>query len=163
MLASKRQCRGCKGSLPNRVKIEGRWRNIQSRKFCLECSPFQQHNTRPDGPRKQTVLDRRPLWRGYAKKANEKARRRKLELIALSGGACTRCGYKRYPGAMEFHHRDRTTKLFELTISALRYMNWNKILAEHAKCLLLCSNCHREVEAEARGDWSASDEMRYAA
>jgi len=37
-------------------------------------------------------------------------------------------------------------------------MNWNKILAEHAKCLLLCSNCHREIEAEARGDWKAPAE-----
>src|SRR5680860_75480 len=88
MLVSERHCRGCQAPLPNRVKIEGRWRNIQSRKFCLDCSPFQRHNTRPDGPRKQIVLDRRPAWRHYAKKALAKARRRKLELIELSGGAC---------------------------------------------------------------------------
>ena len=152
MLKSTRRCRKCADPIPNRVKINGLFRNIQNRKFCLKCSPFQKHNTRPDGPRKLSVVQRRERWCQYAKTALLKARQRKLELIALSGGKCTRCGYCRYAGSLEFHHRKRKTKKFELTITTLRYMNWKTILAEHAKCVLLCSNCHREVEAEARGE-----------
>lgn len=40
-----RQCRKCKKTFPVTIIIDGQIRNLGSRSFCLECSPFGQHNT----------------------------------------------------------------------------------------------------------------------
>jgi hypothetical protein len=70
-------------------------------------------------------------------------KRRKETLVKEHGGKCVICGYDRYLGAFHFHHRDRTTKEFHVNqhgpgIEAAR--------VEAKKCILLCGNCHSEVE-----------------
>lgn len=40
-------CRKCGNVIPNWVEIDGIKRNLKSRKFCLECSSFGTHNTKP--------------------------------------------------------------------------------------------------------------------
>jgi len=58
--------------------------------------------------------------------------------------ACVRCG-ESHPACLEFHHDDPSKK--ETTINAaLWQQHWGKarILAEAAKCTVLCSNCHRK-------------------
>lgn len=67
-------------------------------------------------------------------------------LLAEAGGACRLCGYGRYPGALQFHHLDPRTKGFHLAERGMtRALS---VLREEArKCLLLCANCHAEVEA----------------
>lgn len=58
-----------------------------------------------------------------------------------------KCGYKKCLRALEFHHKDAASKEFHL--SALGYTcKWERLLEEAKKCNLLCSNCHRESEAE---------------
>lgn len=74
-------------------------------------------------------------------------RRRKLKemLVAEAGGRCCVCGYNRYLGALQFHHVDRDSK--ELTISRNGVTQSIRALRREArKCILLCSNCHAEVE-----------------
>jgi hypothetical protein len=44
---------------------------------------------------------------------------------------------------MDFDHRDPRTKSFELTRVAGR-VSLAKLLAEVAKCDIVCANCHRE-------------------
>jgi 5-methylcytosine-specific restriction endonuclease McrA len=74
-------------------------------------------------------------------------RRRKVKglLVADAGGKCQLCGYDRYIGALQFHHIDPKTKRLALggggVILALETMR-----SELRKCVLLCSNCHAEVE-----------------
>jgi transcription elongation factor Elf1 len=76
-----------------------------------------------------------------------KSRRAKKErLVKLFGGECVRCGYKKYVGALDFHHIDPTQKLFALSVKGLCYA-WEVILKEAKKCQLLCKNCHAEIEA----------------
>lgn len=72
-------------------------------------------------------------------------RRLKETLVAEAGGACALCGYARCLGALQFHHVDPTTK--RMTISR-RGMTRSvaEARAEAAKCVLLCANCHAEVE-----------------
>jgi hypothetical protein len=41
-----RTCRLCGSEFPAHVVIDGRERNLQNRKFCLQCSPYGSHNTR---------------------------------------------------------------------------------------------------------------------
>lgn len=70
----------------------------------------------------------------------------KAALVAEAGGVCRLCGYDRCLRALEFHHLDPKTKSF-----GLAYQGQSRSLArarlEAAKCVLLCSNCHMEVEA----------------
>lgn len=73
-------------------------------------------------------------------------RRRKLKQMAveLKGGGCQFCGYKRYVGALDFHHINEQEKEFGLSIRGLT-RSWEKIKNELSKCVLLCANCHREI------------------
>ena len=68
----------------------------------------------------------------------------KLKAIAYLGGKCSNCGYSKFPQALEFHHKDRTTKAFGLGLPHTR--SWERTKKEVDKCTLLCANCHREVE-----------------
>jgi transposase/DNA-directed RNA polymerase subunit RPC12/RpoP len=76
-------------------------------------------------------------------------RRQKARLVADAGGRCTVCGYDRYLGALQFHHVDRETKEFSVSQRGLT-RSFARALAEARKCVLLCANCHAEVEADAR-------------
>jgi hypothetical protein len=70
----------------------------------------------------------------------------KALLVEEAGGRYSLCGYDRYAGALEFHHVDPTKK--RLTVSTnVSALAIDVVRAEAAKCLLLCSNCHAEVEA----------------
>jgi transposase-like protein len=75
-------------------------------------------------------------------------RRRRLKevLVAEAGGKCQLCGYDRYIGALQFHHRDSAAKSFGLGERGFT-RSLEAVRAEAAKCALLCSNCHAEVEA----------------
>ena len=70
-------------------------------------------------------------------------------LITMFGGQCTLCGYKDYAGALDFHHLNRNTKLFSLSVKGLCYA-WKTIVQEAKKCVLLCKNCHAEVEGRIK-------------
>ena len=61
------------------------------------------------------------------------------------GGCCQICNYNRCIGALEFHHIDPKTKEFGIYLHTRNPLGWDKIKSELAKCILLCSNCHREV------------------
>jgi transposase-like protein/DNA-directed RNA polymerase subunit RPC12/RpoP len=75
-------------------------------------------------------------------------RRRKLKeiLVADAGGRCSRCGYDRYIGALHFHHQDGRAKEFGLADRGLT-RSLDAVRVEARKCVLLCANCHSEVEA----------------
>jgi transposase-like protein len=76
------------------------------------------------------------------------ARRRvRTILIDEAGGRCLLCGYDRNPAALQFHHVDRATKEFTLRNGDTRSLA--RMRAEAAKCVLLCANCHAEVESGA--------------
>jgi transposase-like protein len=75
-------------------------------------------------------------------------RRRKVKeiLVHEAGGACRLCGYERCISALQFHHLDRAQKAF--TVSHRGHTRSIATLREEAsKCVLLCANCHAEVEA----------------
>ena len=80
------------------------------------------------------------------KVAVKKRRKKKKELaIQYKGGKCAICGYSKYNGALEFHHLE--SKDFGLGMSGLT-RSWERTKNELDKCLLVCSNCHREIHAE---------------
>lgn len=71
-------------------------------------------------------------------------RRRKAELIVLLGGQCKICGYNKSIWALDFHHREKSTKSFQ--ISRCLGRSKETLAAEAMKCDLLCRNCHAEIE-----------------
>ena len=77
---------------------------------------------------------------------NARRRRVKQILVEEAGGACQLCGYERYAGALQFHHIDPAEKTFALSSRGVA-RSLAKARAEVAKCVLLCANCHAEVEA----------------
>jgi transposase len=76
-------------------------------------------------------------------------RRVKQRLVEEAGGACEACGYDRCIGALHFHHLDPTEKIFSLSHRGVS-RSLAKARGEAAKCMLLCGNCHAEVEAGMR-------------
>lgn len=75
---------------------------------------------------------------------NDYRRRLKATVVAEAGGKCVVCGYNRSIRALHFHHRDPKTKIFQ--IGTKHCSSIAKLRKEAAKCVLVCSNCHMEIE-----------------
>lgn len=76
-------------------------------------------------------------------RARQKALKKKA--VEYKGGCCSVCGYDNYIGALEFHHVNPNEKDF--SISTVRSYSFEKVKSELDKCVLLCSNCHKETHA----------------
>jgi transposase-like protein len=95
------------------------------------------------------ILEGRGYYRCTRCRMDRVAARRgavKKILVEEAGGGCAACGYTRYVGALQFHHIDPSEKVF-----AIARRGWTRSLAkareEASKCVLLCANCHAEIEA----------------
>ena len=76
----------------------------------------------------------------------KRMRKVKEMAVAYKGGQCCVCGYRKYVGALDLHHRDPKTKDFGIGDKGYT-RSWEVIKREADKCVLVCANCHREVEA----------------
>jgi hypothetical protein len=74
-------------------------------------------------------------------------RKQKLKriLVEEAGGACAVCGYNRCIVNLGFHHVDPTCKSFAMSMAVGRSIA--AFRAEAKKCVLVCANCHGEIEA----------------
>jgi transposase len=77
---------------------------------------------------------------------SDRRRRLKEILVHEAGGCCVMCGFADYVGALHFHHRDPSTKAFEVSRQGIT-RSLDKLRQEARKCVLLCANCHAMVEA----------------
>lgn len=94
------------------------------------------------------VLDGRGYYRCRRCRAEAVTRRRrriKATLVREAGGACCLCGYCANMRALHFHHRDPAEKRLELNAKGIA-LSLETLRVEAQKCVLLCSNCHAEVE-----------------
>ena len=161
-----RKCLKCEKDLPNRLTVNGKIHNISNRKFCLECSPFKQHNTK-------NLLEceliqtkkicpmckiEKPVDEFYSRRNGtncsvyckvctnsstvDRQRAVKQKAVDYLGGKCNVCSYDKYIGALEFHHINPAEKDF--SIAQLKLSSFERIKSELDKCVLLCANCHRE-------------------
>ena len=67
---------------------------------------------------------------------------RKLAAIAKMGGCCADCKQTFPPAVYDFHHLDPDEKEYNPS-KLFSQKDQDRIDAELAKCVLLCSNCHR--------------------
>ena len=157
-------CKKCGDKFKIRVIVDGKERNLCSRKYCLECSPFGKHNTlKLNGAETRHLKHQHDLQRvcqrckreylldtskGHGPKFCNSCRslirkiKLKAEFVALLGGRCSKCGYNKCIASLHFHHKNAEYKLFQLS------GNFNRsravLLIEVKKCELICANCHGE-------------------
>lgn len=67
------------------------------------------------------------------------ARQAEIARIKLERG-CEVCGYSAHHYALEFAHRDPREK--RNNVARMQSAPWERVLAEMAKCRVLCKNCH---------------------
>lgn len=170
---TKKICLNCKKEFSIWVTIEGKKRNLSSRKYCLDCSPFQKHNTRTiekkdiityktckickeDLPiEKYFFVKRKDRKNGcyspYCKECSGKLsakrlRKYKMKLVEYKGGCCEICGYNRCYAALELHHTNPQEK--DPNYNSYRNFSFEKKKSELDKCILVCANCHRELHSK---------------
>ena len=147
-----RICRKCNQKIPSRIVIDGKERNLQNRKFCLNCSPFGSHNTKPDDPLRPSKNKASKKYADWNEETKNEHRARQyyyrqkriLKATEILGKKCNRCGYNKCIRALCFHHIKSENKKFELNSRTIMSHSWNEIEKEVKKCELLCSNCHAE-------------------
>ena len=54
---------------------------------------------------------------------------------------CERCG-ESAPECLQFHHRDPSSKDFDISVAVAQAWSKRRIVAEIEKCDVLCANCH---------------------
>lgn len=87
----------------------------------------------------------------------------KRQLVEEAGGACVLCGYSQWMGALQFHHVEPGAKEFHLAQRGYS-RSISRSRAEMQKCVLLCANCHAEVEggfATLPGDLGPLSEVAF--
>jgi hypothetical protein len=95
------------------------------------------------------VLERRGSYRCKLCRQEQVSswrRKVKAKLVAEAGGRCTICRYGRCQAALQFHHGEPGEKVFALSHHGLT-RSLAKAREEARKCMLVCANCHAEIEA----------------
>lgn len=158
-------CQKCLKSFPNRIYVDGKLKIINKRKYCLDCSPFNQHNTSKIHINFKTekfctscnktlpstdfhVRRNGNDLSSYCKKCTtiqttKRKRNLKEQAIIYKGGKCVKCGYDKCQAALQFHYLNKDEKEFSLSHCALT--SFEKVKKELDKCILLCANCHAEI------------------
>ena len=77
----------------------------------------------------------------HKKYVMERRDKRKAMLVEEFNDRCDDCGQSFPHCCYDFHHIDPSTKSFE--IAPRLDGNYETILEEAKKCVMLCSNCHR--------------------
>lgn len=164
-------CQKCGAPFPVKMKIDGRVRVLNKRKFCLDCSPFGKHNTKNltglvelNSLRICDICTRQFEFIGYHSRTvrqypdlpcggnpnrcascqtNHRRINTKRLAVEYAGGKCVLCGYSRCIHALVFHHLDPAQK--EFPIASFLCCSLDSLRSEIDKCVLLCSNCHTEI------------------
>ncbi|MBR6033350.1 MAG: hypothetical protein IKP28_01130 [Clostridia bacterium] len=111
----------------------------KSRIYCYECSGDSSRNNNESRKHQKTIL-RRSM---------------KLQAIKILGGKCSICGYNKCIDALEFHHENANIKEFKL--GSGNTMSWQDYKNEAEKCILVCSNCHKEIHSKIGYDYTKRD------
>lgn len=126
-------------------------------KICSRCkvekdfTEFNKNNSKKDGYnvycRTCMVEYKRQNYLDNKSEIRYKNSARKAEITAWyqdhkSSLKCEECGFS-HPAALDFHHRDSSTKEFEVSSMPREGYSKESILSEIEKCAVMCANCHR--------------------
>lgn len=71
----------------------------------------------------------------------------KTRIIESMGGRCCVCNYNKCDWSLALHHLDPSQKDFSFGKIRANPKNWESIVLEIRKCVLVCHNCHSEIHA----------------
>lgn len=93
-----------------------------------------------------------PHYKLCSQKRKSKSRLKQNNLLKtqLGNGKCKLCGYNRCLDALDFHHIDENNKIDNVS-TLLHTTSFEVALNEAKKCILICSNCHRELHSKNKG------------
>lgn len=129
------------------------WRGFKCR-VCRECARARMQRKRENPNFKANEAAKQAHWRRnnqdeYRRRYQAEFDRKRQILLDARAGGCVRCGEK-HPACLDFHHRDgKESKLGN--IGQFRKFGTDRLLAEIAKCDVLCANCHRKHHYDERG------------
>ena len=109
-------------------------------KQCKICG--QMFDTKPTGTSRHFCFECVPNNITLCERTISKRRSIKKHGIKILGDKCMKCGESRMY-TLDFHHKDRNEKENALSV-LLKDSRYKQFFEELEKCILLCSNCHRE-------------------
>ena len=120
-------------------------------KACRECTRLQIRSH---------YANNRNYYLNKAKKRNAEIRQKAYEYIGtfLSTHFCVDCGEKDIL-VLEFDHKDRAKKSFEINKIIRSRLTLKKLLDEIAKCEVRCANCHRRKTSRESKSWKLKYSM----
>ena len=150
-----KECKKCGNNIPCKIKIGGKVRNLNNRTYCLDCSPFGQHNTRQLDKYNEFVngkcytcsrkLDYKGTYCWYCNLLKRETQRSD-KVYAIVGEQCWLCEYDVGREMLDFHHMEPDDKEFCVNKRSIGTLGWQRVLDEMEKCAVVCCRCHREIE-----------------
>ena len=126
-----RKCIKCDNLIPKFIVIDDKKSNLQRRKYCLDCSPFGEHNTsklekiRLEGTKRIKICSicNKEHYQNTYKCAScyfqEKQKNKIKQVQKIVGNSCWICGYNKTWSNLCFHHVNSKLKKFGLTTREL--------------------------------------------
>lgn len=164
-----RTCAKCGNGFKSWEKINGQFKSLRGRKYCLDCVPYgsrliykgkvvkRDYDEAGNRIENRTLLNKdficlecglprsQKTRNNICSTCRSKSSRRKRKEIAVKslGGKCFVCGYDKCLSAMDFHHTDTKNKIDN--ISRLLVSKIDIFEKELKKCILMCCRCHAEL------------------
>lgn len=118
---------------------------------CGEVFPAEKYKSRGTraaaGKAPRHTMCNRCLYTRYTRPGVEAKTKVVQEFKLLRG--CDDCGYRKHPEALQFDHRPGEEKCFNIG-EQIGNFSLERIMAEIAKCDVVCANCHVERTCERR-------------
>lgn len=126
----KQKCSICESEFPATLEYFGKhgYRGLDT--YCKDCRHKKTRQYYYNN--KEKMKSQSLVWKKFQR---EKINEYKNSLN------CLKCGEKRN-WLLDFHHIDPSKKDFQISQGETK--GWDKILKEIEKCIVLCSNCHRD-------------------
>ena len=125
------------------------WRNKAKQTYQSQCRTCQaEYRKRHYQDNRQKYIDKARRW--------DKRYRREVEskLVAyFNDHPCVDCGMTDIR-ALQFDHRDPTTKEFSVSLGLVQKYSWKRLSKEIEKCDVRCASCHTIRTAQQFGFWS---------
>ncbi len=136
---------------PADAKLKTNWKGYSCR-VCLECDKIRMREYRKDPAFQAAGAIKTAKWRKnnperYKESYTAQFEKKRQILLDARAGGCIKCEEKD-AACLDFHHRDPSTK--EGQIGEFRKFGVKHLLAEIAKCDVLCANCHRKHHRDER-------------
>lgn len=115
---------------------------IPKEKLCNRCKKIKNSD---EFYRRRVGADLSPYCKVCTNRQTiDRQREFKRKCVEYKGGKCQICGYNKCNGALEFHHISSSLKEFQVSKNGLKKFD-DSIKCEIDKCMILCSNCHKEL------------------